>query len=195
MNILRNKAAARICLLSLFLFPGLVSASEPYVSAYDSGTPSQDFDATFGPYFSVILLVGLAIVVVQIIAMYKVFQMAGKPGWAVLVPIYNTWVLAEVGGKPGWMGIVASVISAVPLVGPVVSLVFWIMILVGVAKMFGRGAGFGVGLAFLSFVFFPILAFSSGSQQFTTATGISSVQPISEETIPAQPQQRIPVNV
>ena len=191
MNTLRNKAAAAICLLSLFLFPGFASADEPYATAYDSGT---SLSQTFGPMFSVILLVGLALVVLQLVAMYMVFQKACKPGWAAIVPIYNTWVLAEVGGKPGWMGIVAAVIGAVPLIGPIVSLVLWIMIMLGVAETFGRGAGFGVGLAFLPFIFFPILAFTSSQQQFTTVTDISSVQPISEENVP-EPQQRLPVNV
>ena len=188
MKIFNKKAAAGICLLSVFLFTAFASAAESYGSAGNYGDSVNN-----GSFSAVFLLAILAVVVLQLVAMYKVFEKAGKPGWAAIVPVYNTWVLAEVGGKPGWMGIVAAVISAIPLIGPIVSLVLWIMILVGVSKTFGRGTGFGLGLAFLPFIFFPILAFSSdsGSQPFTTE--VSSVLPISEETTPAQ--QRTPVHV
>ncbi len=93
--------------------------------------------------------------------MWNVFQKAGEPGWAVLIPIHNMWVLAEVGNKPGWLGLLLFFSGFIPYVGPLVGLVLSFVISIGVARAFNRGAGFGVGLALVPIVFYPILAFAS----------------------------------
>jgi ABC-type sulfate transport system permease subunit len=100
----------------------------------------------------------LAIAVVMIVGMWKVFTKAGQPGWAVLIPIYNTYVMLKIAGKPWWWLLV---IMFVPLVG----LIFAIMAIAALAKQFGKGAGFAVGLILLPFVFWPMLGF--GSAQYT----------------------------
>lgn len=109
---------------------------------------------------------GLAIVIliaclVQVISMWIVFEKAGEPGWAVLVPGYNMWVLAEVGDKPGWLGLLMFFSGFIPYVGLLIGLVLSFVISIGVARAFGRSAGFGVGLALVPIVFYPILAFTS----------------------------------
>ena len=50
----------------------------------------------------VIALGLLAIVVVFVWGLWKVFEKAGEPGWAALVPIYNAIVLLKIAGRPGW---------------------------------------------------------------------------------------------
>jgi len=92
-----------------------------------------------------------AIVVLMIASMWRVFTKAGQPGWAALIPIYNTIVLLEIVGKPVWWILL--------LLIPVVNLVFVVILFVELAKCFGKGAGFAVGLILLGFVFFPMLAF------------------------------------
>lgn len=129
-------------------------------------TVSSDFidDEEFGPdvakfigfIWGVMIVLGL----LQIISMWIVYEKGGQPGWASLVPYYNMWVLAGIGDKPGWLGIVCCFSGMIPFVGPVVALVIWAVILIGVAKAFDRGVGFGIGLTFLPYIFFPILAFS-----------------------------------
>ncbi|HRH96867.1 MAG TPA: DUF5684 domain-containing protein, partial [Prosthecobacter sp.] len=52
-----------------------------------------------GPVGTIVLL---AVVVVMIAAMWKVFTKAGEPGWACLVPIYNIIVYLKISGKPVW---------------------------------------------------------------------------------------------
>jgi len=47
------------------------------------------------------------ILIIFIIAFYlyvywRIFEKAGKPGWASLIPIYNTIILLEIVGKPWW---------------------------------------------------------------------------------------------
>jgi len=44
----------------------------------------------------------LAIVVLILISMWKIFTKAGKPGWAAIIPIYNIIVWLEIVNKPVW---------------------------------------------------------------------------------------------
>lgn len=99
------------------------------------------------------MVVWLAIVVLMVAGMWKVFEKAGKPGWAALVPIYNLVVLLEIAGKPTWW----IVLFIVPFVNFVVA----IMLGISVAAKFGKGAGYGLGLGLLSPVFYPMLGFGS----------------------------------
>ena len=45
-------------------------------------------------------VIWLAIVVLVVAGLWKVFVKAGEPGWAALVPIYNLVVLLKIAGKP-----------------------------------------------------------------------------------------------
>jgi hypothetical protein len=95
-------------------------------------------------------IVWLAVVVFMIAAWWTVFTKAGKPGWAVIVPIYNLIVILEIAGKPLWW----ILLMLIPLVNIVVA----IMVYVAFARNFGKGVGFALGLIFLGFIFIPILA-------------------------------------
>jgi len=99
-----------------------------------------------------VMIIQLVIALVMLIAMWKVFTKAGKPGWAVLIPFYNAYVFLKIAGKPGWWLIL--------LLVPVLNIIFGIIALAALAQNFGKGAGFVVGLIFLPFIFYPILAFS-----------------------------------
>jgi hypothetical protein len=108
-------------------------------------------DAGGGAGAAVVLLIELAIIIVVIIGWWKMFEKAGKPGWAAIIPIYNLIVLLEIIGKPIWW----ILLFLIPCVNFIVS----ILVALDVAKSFGKSAGFGVGLAFLPFIFYPILGF------------------------------------
>jgi len=111
--------------------------------------------ATAGAVAGGVMFVYFAILIVMIIAMWKVFTKAGQPGWAAIIPIYNAYVLLKVAGKPGWWLVLFLI--------PVVSLVIAIIALHGVSTRFGKGAGFTVGLVLLPFIFLPILGFGSAT--------------------------------
>ncbi len=116
--------------------------------------PSFKFPCAF-------LLVLLVFSIIQIVAMWRVYEKAGEAGWAVLIPIYNMYVLARVGDKPEWMGILAALSGFIPFVGPIIGIVLYIMISIGVANTFGKGILFGLGLFILPWIFYPILGFGS----------------------------------
>lgn len=98
-------------------------------------------------------IVALAICVLTIIAMWKLFTKAGKPGWAAIVPFYNTYCLFEISFGNGWLFL----LCLVPCANVVVLIMLWFKL----AKAFGQGTGFGFGLLFLNTIFILILGFGS----------------------------------
>lgn len=104
--------------------------------------------------FSIILLL-LSVVVLA--GMWKVFTKAGQPGWAAIIPIYNIVVLLQIVGRPVWWIILLFI--------PVINMIISILVLVDLAKAFGKGIGFAIGLMFLSVVFVPLLGFGDAQYQ------------------------------
>ena len=47
-----------------------------------------------------VTLIFLAVLLIMLAAMWKLFAKAGEPGWAIIIPIYNIIVLLKVSGKP-----------------------------------------------------------------------------------------------
>ncbi len=108
-----------------------------------------------GPLGIVLILVWLALMVLFIAAGWKVFTKARQPGWAVIVPIYNVWVMLKIVGRPGWW----IVLMLIPLVNFIIA----IIVAVDLAKSFGHGVGFALGLIFLGPIFGLILGFGSST--------------------------------
>jgi hypothetical protein len=100
----------------------------------------------------VFMIVWLAVAVLVIAGLWKVFEKAGKPGWAAIIPIYNLVVLLEIAGRPLWW--------IVLLIIPGVNLIAAIIVSIDVARKFGKSTGYGIGLALLGFIFYPMLGFS-----------------------------------
>lgn len=98
-------------------------------------------------------LVWLVLVVFMAVVMWMIFTKAGRPGWAAIIPFYNTYVLLKIAGKPGWWLVFFFI--------PIVNIVFWVILYLALGGVFGRGTGFTVGLVFLPFVFLTIMAFDS----------------------------------
>jgi hypothetical protein len=105
--------------------------------------------AVLGAYLFVVL--GMA--VFAIVCLWKVYEKAGKPGWACLVPIYNIVVLLEIVRKPVWWLIL--------LLIPIVNFIVLIILYRELARAFGQGVGFTLGLIFLNIVFIALLAFGN----------------------------------
>jgi len=100
-------------------------------------------------------LIYLALVILYVAGLWKVFTKAGQPGWAAIVPIYNVIVMLQIVGRPVWWILLMLI--------PVVNLVIAILVIVELAAVFGKGAGFAIGILFLGFIFVPILGFGSAT--------------------------------
>ena len=101
------------------------------------------------------MLFYLAILVLYIAGLWKIFEKAGKPGWAAIIPIYNMIIIAEIVGKPIWWGIVASLV-------PCVNVVFSIWLMNLLMKSFGKEVPLWTILTvFFGFVTIPVIGFGS----------------------------------
>jgi hypothetical protein len=101
--------------------------------------------------------VELAIAVFAIAGMWVTFVKAGQPGWGCIIPIYNAFLMLRIAGRPAWWLLL--------LLIPVVNIVIVIIVAVDIARNFGKGVLFGLGLAFLGIIFYPILGFGSAQYQ------------------------------
>jgi Ca2+/Na+ antiporter len=107
-------------------------------SAMMQSSPTNPMGALFsGP------IIGLAVVIalVGIVAGWKVFEKAGQPGWAVLIPIFNAYIILKIVGRPAWWLLLMLI--------PVVNVLISAIVAIDVAKSFGQSAAFGIVLLFL----------------------------------------------
>ena len=100
-----------------------------------------------------LIIFWIALVVIEIVALWKIFEKAGQAGWKAIIPIYNGYILLKIVGKPGWWLILFFI--------PIVNLVFVIWTYNMLSKSFGKDEAFTVGLILLGIVFLPILAFGN----------------------------------
>jgi len=121
------------------------------------------------PPSPVAMVSGLLIALVLIVAMWKVFTKAGQPGWASIIPIYNLYIWCKIVGRPGWWILLMLI--------PFVNIIVGIILCIDMAKSFGKGAGFGIGLALLGVIFVPILGFGSAQYQSPSASPGVAVAP------------------
>lgn len=161
---------------------------------YDYSTTYADNSSDVAGAFAGLAALGvafwiicMAFVLVQIVAMWKLFKKAGRPGWASIIPVYNYIVLIQVAEAPMWY------LALVFLVAPVGLLMTYIK----VAEKFGKSAGFGILIWFFPFVGLPILAF--GKSQYLGMSVGQYQQPVynqpmqqpmyNQPQMNAQPQQ------
>lgn len=109
--------------------------------------PETFFNSDFFTFIAVVAVICIA-------AIWRIFEKAGKPGWASIIPIYNIIILLEIIGKPWWWLLLLLFI-------PIANIIFAIWMTNLLAKSFGKSEGFTVGLLILGFVFYPILGFGN----------------------------------
>lgn len=112
---------------------------------------------------------GLIFAVLTIIALWKVFTKAGRPGWAAIIPIYNAYILLKIAGRSGWWLLL--------LLIPLVNLVVAIVVSIDVAKAFGKSGVFGFfGLFVFSIIGYLILGFGGARYTGPSAAGVTGLQ-------------------
>lgn len=108
------------------------------------------------------ILFFLLLVVAMLAAMWRIFEKAGQPGWAAIVPIYNIIVWLKIINKPWWW----LIMMVIPLVGVIFSI--WATNLL--MKAFGKSEGWTLGAIFLPFIIYPLLAWGDARYQGEVAT-------------------------
>jgi hypothetical protein len=95
-------------------------------------------------------------IVLVIAGTWKTFEKAGRPGWGAIIPFYNTYLMIKVAGRPGWWLILFFI--------PIVNIIIWLIVALGIAENFGHGAGYGILLWLFAPIMFLVLGF--GSDQY-----------------------------
>lgn len=108
-------------------------------------------------------LVVLAIIwaILVIVGWWKIFEKAGEAGWKAIIPFYNIYTMLRIVGQPGWLLIAFFI--------PLVNVVVWVILMGNLAKSFGKGIGFVLGLIFLNPLFAIILGFGKATYAGPTA--------------------------
>lgn len=109
------------------------------------------------------LIVQLAVIAFFLATFWKIFEKAGRPGWAAIIPIYNVIVLLQIVGRPIWW--------IVLLIIPLVNVVIGFLLALDLSRSFGHDLAFALGLFFLGFIFYPVLAFSGATYRGPAAAG------------------------
>lgn len=124
-------------------------------------TASYNYDpavaGALAMFTGVYMLVSMVVLVLAIVACWKIYTKAGEPGWASLVPFYSNYVLFKIVFGKGWLFLLLFI--------PIVNAIMIIILIFKLAQVFGHGVGFGFGLLFLSPIFLLILAFDSSEYE------------------------------
>ena len=130
---------------------------------YDYSTSDPDVaGGVLAAVSGVYSIIGIVIGVIAIVAMWKLFAKAGKPGWHSLIPFLNTWDLFDIVYGAGWK----MFLTFIPVVGWFVPLLLYFRM----AKAYGKDAGFGIGLVLLSPIFMLILAYGNSTYYGPTSS-------------------------
>ena len=106
-----------------------------------------------GGFALFMMVIWFAVILLVVAGGWKVFTKAGQPGWGFLVPIYNILLLVRIVGRPDiWI-----LFMLIPLVNTVIG----IILLIDLAKSFGKDIGYAIGLIVLFPVFLAMLGFGS----------------------------------
>lgn len=102
-------------------------------------------------------MIGLVIFIFYLFTVWRIFEKAGQPGFLAIIPLVNIYIMVtKLAGKPAWWILLMFI--------PIVNFFVGIMVIHAVSENFGQGIGFTLGLVFLGFIFYPLLAF--GDYQF-----------------------------
>ncbi len=98
------------------------------------------------------MLVSLLVaVLLEAVMFWKIFEKAGRPGWASIVPLWNVIVLLQVVREPLWRIILLFI--------PVVNIIYYLYLCYAMARAFDKEILFAVGIAVLPVILLPVLGF------------------------------------
>ena len=127
----------------------------PYATEVDTAV-ATGIGAALGAFAGIVFVIGLVVSVLQIIAMWKLFNKAGEKGWKSIIPIYNVIVLFKVSGISPWL-VLVFLASVIPVIGWLAIAALYIYQSHSLSKSFGKDIGYTIGLLLLPTIFYMIL--------------------------------------
>ena len=140
-------------------------------SSYNNGIDEKTATA-LGGFFIAMILISVGICILYVIANWKIFTKAGEEGWKSIIPFYNSYILFKIvwDVKYFWiffgLGIASGVIAFIPFINLLCFLISAVLIIISVmlnyylARSFGQGIAYTVGLVFFGPIFILVIAFS-----------------------------------
>lgn len=125
--------------------------------------------ATNGGLVAGYVIVWLVITVIVLAGFWKVLEKGGESGaWSLLLLTGCLYPIAflpicKITGRPAWWVILLYI--------PIVNIVVLAILSIDLAKSFGKGTGYGIGLWLLSFIFYPMLGFGDARYLGPSAPG------------------------
>ncbi len=131
-------------------------------------------DTTSVAIFSgVWLFFWLIVLVLAIVAMWKIFTKANEAGWQAIVPIWNTLVLLKIVGRPWWWLLLMLI--------PLVNIIVWLVVAIDLGKSFAKDVVFSVVLLwFLSIIGMLVLGFGDAKYVGPGGKAGAAPQPATE---------------
>lgn len=129
----------------------------------------NSLNAIAGPLNSVLLGVSVVIAIIIVVALWRIFIKAGRPGWAAIVPFYNLYVLLKIIKKPGWWIILFFI--------PLVTYIIQIIVAIEIGKAFGKNALFSTIFLLLIPVGFLIIAFDKSKYIYAETEKVPVANP------------------
>ena len=136
--------------------------------------------AGFMLFFVIMMgIIGFVVIILKIIATWKIFVKAGQAGWKCLIPIYNTVVLYKIAGiSPLW--VLSYLAACIPVLGPLFILGVSIYAMVNLSRAFGKEDAFAVGLVLLNTIFTMILGFGKSEYVLNKKDDIKEAEVVEE---------------
>lgn len=106
---------------------------------------------------STITAIGIVMYIIFMIAAWNIFEKAGEAGWKAIIPIWNVYILYKITWGIGLIFL----LMLIPVVGTIVALITSYKM----AKVFGHGIGYALGLIFFPWLFWLILGLGSSEYQ------------------------------
>lgn len=126
--------------------------AEPTLYTVQTTTVTTDTSGGVWAAMAALWIFWLIVVVLSIVAYWKIFTKAGEAGWKSLIPFYSSYILFKIAGRNGWGFLLLFV--------PIVNVVVMLMVSIDLAKHFGKDTLFGVvGLFLFSIIGYLILGF------------------------------------
>ena len=163
---------------------------EEVVTTVENAAAAQSaLAAVFATMGIFAIVIGVAWYILQVVAYWKIFVKAGKPGWHSIIPFLNEWDRTDLSWNRtmAWVMIGCMILGSIlysagttvdadgqavttfiGTLGSILSLVGAVIALISeykLAKAFGKGFGFFLGLVFLNPIFKMILGFGDAQYQ------------------------------
>ena len=128
---------------------------------YDEYYYDYGYGEGSGIFGTIMLLIYLAVIIATVVAVWRIYKKANRPGWAAIVPFYNMYTLYDIVWGSG--------IKFLLLLIPIYNIILTIQTNLRLAKSFGKSTGFGIGLILIPPVFLMMLGF--GKAEFVGVDG------------------------